>query len=483
MSDQFTSANSDRFFASNLDVDTSRVEGWRKLAYQLDPSKGAGSGAIDPTSVHNDAQWIRLFSIVFYKSGVTGAVPPAAQAPVGGARVVFPFGRAPWPRRRDAPPSTTLDDVNVSATADPAQPPTAAGNKLPGIDVSRLRCVFNINKTTNASPNVLFARIYNLKPETEARCIEYTRVQIHAGYKYANYGLIFDGKVVQFRRGKENPVDTYLEVHAGDGDDVLNGGTIAELVPKDKKEQDMLDKYIKAMQERGQLKQGSVSVDDLQATLLRDRVTAGTVKNEVRSLLSARNMTGFLNNGTYNVIRKAGYMPGEVVILSPKTGLVGMPEVTPQGIQARCLLNPRILLGGLVEIKSNILSGVPYTPGTASKTDAQGNVVPGDPGGGIVVDTALWGQQLETAYTSPTGRYKVLLMNYNGDTWGNPWYCDLICVALDSNNTIMVKGNPSTAFSRASREAVTTGIGATPQAAPQLAPYTYGQRWPERRRR
>jgi hypothetical protein len=435
------------------------AEGWRKLAFQLAPSDGAGSGKIDPNTLNNDAQWYRVFSLVVYKSGVASS---QQQAQVTGGTTPFVQGASlgrsviPFPR----PSATSQKEASAASSGEVGTNDTGKATKqMPGLDLSNLRCVFNINGTTATTPDQLTARIYNLSPKTLAKVIEFTRVQIHAGYKYANTGLIFDGTVMQYRRGKENPVDIYLEILAFDGDDILNHSTVFDVVPNGKTENDVVKKLNDAMAERAKANNEPFdpkNQNDLNRVLQRDRVLAGDVKRYTREILQGQDMNAFLNSGQYIMMSRTGYRDGEVVILSPKTGLVGLPEVTPQGIQARCLLNPKLRLGGLVQIDSNILSGVAYTPGTASKTDASGNVIPGDPSGGIVMNpTVMWGQQLETAYTSPVGRYRILLLNYNGDTRGNPWYCDLVCIAVNKDGSPVLKDNPSAykTFQRASPKA------------------------------
>ena len=45
------------------------------------------------------------------------------------------------------------------------------------------------------------------------------------------------------------------------------------------------------------------------------------------------------------MIPMMGYRSGQEVVLTPKTGLIGMPEVAPDGIHAKCLLNPKLRWG------------------------------------------------------------------------------------------------------------------------------------------
>jgi hypothetical protein len=450
-----TATQTNNFAASDLTKDSALTESWRKLAFQMQPSQGAGSGQLDPESINNDAQWMRVFSLIVYKAGANSA-NTGNQSTQSGA--TSSPGTPVLLRARDTP-STTLDPLDITAPATTQQP----AQQDRGIDLSNLRCRFNVNKTTNQSPNVFFARVYNLSPTTLAKVLEFTRVQVHAGYRYANYGMIFDGRVVQYRRGKENPVDTYLEIHAGDGDGAVNeamfygvthpGTKVAKLVQDLQAAQKKYDQDLKDP--------APLPKDAYDQYIRKTRLDFGQVRNIQRELDNAWETQHGIDNGLPVIIPKGAYRTGEAVVLSPKTGLVGLPEVTPQGIQAKCLLNPRIVLGGLVKIDNSVLSGVAYTPGTAAQIDQNGNIVAGNPTGGLLTGElaqALLKQQLEVAWTSPIGLYKVLLMNINGDTRGNSWYNEMIMVALDSNGNLMRDANPSNAFRRATTAAINAPV-------------------------
>jgi hypothetical protein len=297
-----------------------------------------------------------------------------------------------------------------------------------------LRVNFQVRKNTLQSPNLFNARIYNLSKETMAKVIEQKKVSLSAGYRHGRYGVIYRGTVVQFVKGKENATDTYLEIQAGDGDtlvfDALNTsydkGTTNEATVKD-----ALSKL------GGGIKTGTIDMGDWgKQQLVRQRAYSGMIINFMRDHMNAGNLQFFVDDEQAHVIARNKYRPGATIELSPTTGLVGIPEVTPQGIQARCLLNPNLVLGGLIKISTDLLSGVPYTPGSSIKKES------GQAGGGgsfpapdIPFESrfpvATWGAQLNSAFTSPTGTYKILLLEHTGDTRGNPWYSEMICVALD----------------------------------------------------
>jgi hypothetical protein len=109
---------------------------------------------------------------------------------------------------------------------------------------------------------------------------------------------------------------------------------------------------------------------------------------------------------------------------------------------------PRLRLGGLVHIDSNIISDLAYIPGTQSTTDENGDVVAGPPGVGLITGPGDSKAKYYSAYTSPTGTYKILLMNYSGDTRGLNWYCELTCIGLDGNNVPVDAGNAGSALRR-----------------------------------
>ena len=48
------------------------------------------------------------------------------------------------------------------------------------------------------------------------------------------------------------------------------------------------------------------------------------------------------------MIPSGDIFPAEAVVLTAETGLVGAPEQTNDGIKVRCLLNPRLRIGGRI---------------------------------------------------------------------------------------------------------------------------------------
>jgi hypothetical protein len=83
-----------------------------------------------------------------------------------------------------------------------------------------------VDQHTLQTPNVGDITISNLSDATAQRIKgEGTLVTLEAGYQ-SGYGLIFKGQIIQKRTGRENPVDTYLNILAQGGDQAYNHAVV-----------------------------------------------------------------------------------------------------------------------------------------------------------------------------------------------------------------------------------------------------------------
>jgi hypothetical protein len=336
---------------------------------------------------------------------------------------------------REEPP---LPDVNVTAPApkpapDPTPTPASPATGGTGIELAALRVTFNVHKMTLQSPDQLEAKIYNLSPATMQKILQFTRVQLSAGYQFANFGLLFDGLVVQYRRGKENPTDTYLEIIAGDGDNV-NGATSFRRFEAGTTEGAAINQLI---QDTG-YPAGHISSSVGTQVLQRPWIVAGATQQYLREMALKYNANLWVDGGQVYIVDQSEYKPGEAVVLSPQSGLVNIPELTPSGIQVRCLINPKIQLGGLIKLDKQLISGVAFVPGSGQEFSANVPSVPQEalgPGAGLPGLPAL--------PQPAVGTYKILMMEVSGDTRGQPWYMDLTCIGMDDSTGQPLPAPPS----------------------------------------
>jgi hypothetical protein len=327
-----------------------------------------------------------------------------------------------------------------------------------GLSLSNLRVNFQVKKRTSSSPNILYARIYNMSPQTMNRVKAFSRVALSAGYwgsmgdptvyKPANsnagqsaaggyggnYGMIFDGTVVLYIQGKENAVDTYLDIWAGDGDKPNSAGAVNMTFPAGT---NMVDKTQKIVKEGFKIEIGKVNILDERASV-RAETVIGMAEPQLRKIANQSDSHFWIDSNKFFMIPYSGYADDTEVILKPTTGLIGMPMVQPDGIQAQCLLNPKLRLGGKVDIDIGLLSNVPFLPGADNPWDT-------GTGPALSPNATATGPEQKWAFapTSPKGKYKILLLEHHGDNRGQNWY---------SNITAMAVGKVASALSRSAAQ-------------------------------
>ena len=280
---------------------------------------------------------------------------------------------------------------------------TAGGS---GLDLSGLHIKFAVKKADAQTPNTAEIRVYNVAETTVARIRkEFSRVVLQAGYE-SNYGVIFDGNIKQVRFGRENGTDTYIDIAAGDGDDAYNFAVVNTTLAAGAKQSDQIGAAANSMSGRG-VRQGYIG-ETGETKLARGKVMYGMARDYMRQSAEASDTSWSIQDGKLQFVPMTGVLPNQAVVLNSKTGLVGQPEQTNDGIKARCLLNPMLKIGGKVQIDEKDVAQAKL-PDTTK--DAQAN---------------------QPADIAADGFYRLLVVEHSGDTRGNDWYSDLVCLDIDA---------------------------------------------------
>lgn len=279
-----------------------------------------------------------------------------------------------------------------------------------GLDLSGMRVRFSVKKSDVQTPNSADIRVYNLAEETANRIRrEFTRVTMQAGYE-SNFGTIFDGNIKQITVGRENGVDTFLDIAAGDGDDAYNYSVVNATLAAGASQRDQINATAASMGARG-VKPGFID-DTGQARLPRGKVMYGMARDYIRQSAEASEASWSVQDGKLQVVKLTGVLPNQAVVLNSKTGLVGTPEQTNDGIQARCLLNPSLKIGGKVQINES------------------------DVAQARLEDTNKDDPVNKPVAIEKDGFYRLLVVEHSGDTRGNDWYSDLVCLGVDATQPV-----------------------------------------------
>ncbi|AOY96845.1 hypothetical protein BKK79_36125 [Cupriavidus sp. USMAA2-4] len=277
------------------------------------------------------------------------------------------------------------------------------------IDLSSLRFQFDIRRGDMQTPNSARIRVYNVAPETANRVRdEFTRVVVQAGYE-GNYGIVFDGTLIQARYGRENVTDSCLHLTCADGDRPYNFSVVSATLAAGSTTDDHVNVCLRSMENYG-VGTGYIA-PAVGKPLPRGKVMFGMAKDFLRLAAKTTSSVWSIQDGKLNMYPETAYIPGAIPKITPSSGLVGFPEQTRNGVSFRMLLNPSIKIGQIIELDNSTIQQYEYGLSRAEQ-----------------VDNARIQQQngLQGA-----GFYYVMRADHVGDTRGNAWHTEVLCIAAD----------------------------------------------------
>lgn len=262
-----------------------------------------------------------------------------------------------------------------------------------GIDITNLHITFNVVKTYLMDMQYSIINIYNVNRDTESFVIRQgSVVTIEAGYEGANYGEIFTGDIIQAFGYNENGVDFVLRIIAVDSDRFLNEGFVNFSMDKGATQRQALENI--ASKAAVPSKLNNISDGLSQSTLPRGKVYFGMAKDYMRQIAQSSNATLYMDNGQVNIIKVTDPPSDRIFRLTPKSGLIGVPQQTEMGIKGKALLIPQIRVDRSIQIDNNYIQERQLAVGT--------------------LQTSLDRQ----------GVYRIAKTTYIGDTRGNDWYVE-----------------------------------------------------------
>jgi hypothetical protein len=289
----------------------------------------------------------------------------------------------------------------------------AALGKTYTCDFDSIRLRFSIKQATVAVPNTATIRLTNMnRKSAEQLCknpsSEGTFVSISAGYQ-GNEGMIFQGHIVRPIYGRENPTDTLCQILCTDGNQAMSHATVNKALPPGSTPKDHLNVAIQAMKKYG-VNLGFVgpNVDLSTPTYPRSVSLFGMARQLIDDIAHSKGATWGIQNLAVNMLKPSDSIPGGAFELNSQTGLIGMPTLTPDGVYVRTLINPQMKIDSLVHIDQSLIQG--YLPSLGPTGEINPQFGSGAPIASIAAD----------------GIYRIVKIDVEGDTRGQPWYMDML---------------------------------------------------------
>ncbi len=216
-----------------------------------------------------------------------------------------------------------------------------------------LRIKFEVKKTIISDVNEAKIQIFNLDLAKRNKLIKdkaqfttedkYLQVILQVGYD--DLVDIFIGNIYEAGSKKVGPDNVTTLVCKDGGFDFRNSFTCKTVSPS----VNIVDELLKDMPNT---KKGKVTT---QFTRVRPKVMVGNTADLIEENLSA-DETFFITDEKLNVIKNNELVDDFAVEVSKDTGLLNSPEKSESFVIAETLMNPAIIVGGQVLLKSAIIS-------------------------------------------------------------------------------------------------------------------------------
>lgn len=249
------------------------------------------------------------------------------------------------------------------------------------VETHELRVAFDVSKSISGSPNKFELKIWNLNASHRNSIgNEFDSVELEAGYAPpegdGNLSTIAKGFVRDVQHDRDGP-DIITTVSCGDGDKAHRGAAISQTFPTGTPVKDVVTGVYNKMEEYDVDKGEWKFPEDIR-TLKRPYSICGGCVREMDILGRGNGFYWSIQDGVMEVIPTDGNLPGEVLI-NARSGMIGSPTITDNGVKVKCLLNPAIRPNRTVKIESEVLEmnsqGSVYR---VSKVDFSGDNIQGD---------------------------------------------------------------------------------------------------------
>lgn len=283
------------------------------------------------------------------------------------------------------------------------------------LDLSDFHIYFHISQPTTEAPKAAEIYIYNLSKTTmDLLCgaddqKASSKVLLEVGYESSGLEILFKGEVFQYRRGRDNQVDTWLCILAVSGKVVKTEKTVGISIPAQTSVNETKNILLKEYEKAGLQLGYSPELSDQK--FIRGQVLFGSLDLNMQQFSKDNDLAYTLSDEEIHMRIVDRYTIEPLHILTAKTGVVGMPQLTTEGLKITCLLNPKLKWGGRVQVDMTNMQTESY------------DIAYGQEG----VDQTFKNPNLASGVN---GMFIICSSEHSGDNRGNDWHTSLVCIAV-----------------------------------------------------
>jgi hypothetical protein len=262
---------------------------------------------------------------------------------------------------QNADGSLKLDAVDPTGKSFPSRMPDG----VPGF---RIR--FKIDKIIEVTPNPTSIYVFNLGKDSRALFEQLNNtVILEAGYG-KNPKVIFRGNVSRCRTQKQGP-DYLTHIEAADGLFAVQNSRIDQAFSAGARQNQVINTLVGALKSSGQVSVGEisgVSNDGYNQGI----VLSGRTVDQLKQVCEKGNLDFTIEDGKIYILPAGSAKGIPAIVISPATGMIGIPEKRDVGIGVRCLLNPEIGIFQKILVQSKFINGLYTTAKVSLSGDSHG---------------------------------------------------------------------------------------------------------------
>ncbi len=265
-----------------------------------------------------------------------------------------------------------------------------------GLDVSDLRCVFNVKKTLKREPNTAQVEVYNLAGPSRSLLEGASSklvMRLEAGYKDTGTSQLFLGEVRKAWTRWDGPT-CVTTIATGDSEKEMQESRINMSVGPGVSADIALTAIVRALKvSPGNLPQ---AVATLRANGVANMFGAGTAisgpaADELTEICRSAGLEWSIQDGALQILDVNASLTDKAVELSSDSGLVGSPAIDFQA-------SSKAAAGGLVVRATS-----------------------------FIIPELGPGRKVSFNSKSVKGGFRIEEIEYEGDTHGGPWYAHMLC--------------------------------------------------------
>ena len=254
--------------------------------------------------------------------------------------------------------------------------------------IEGLACDVTVRKAGLPDKNEAKVKVWGLSYENMAQLTmlafdplesQHNLISIEAGEKGGSFSLVFQGEIVSAFANFNAAPDVCMEFEADSGFYPQQISLPVAAVKGEAKAERLFENFA--------AQAGYIFKNEGVTGSVRNACFPGSPYDKLRQLARCMGCDLIIDDGAVVAMPAGQARKGRSVPLSKDTGLIGYPTFTREGISCRCLFNPCLEFGGLIDVQSV----VPRASGTWRITGLSHAIASDTPGGS-------WESRIEAAF-------------------------------------------------------------------------------------